>query len=104
MHFVLLATHEPDLCPTASSTVRKLLAEVAPQIPAIADKTGVKIVAGPFVNREHLTVAVVETDRPEDLDRFLIETRLPQWNSVRIIPSVPMAEGVSELEDLPALF
>jgi uncharacterized protein with GYD domain len=49
---------------------------MAPQIPAMAEKHGVNIVAGPFVNREHTVVVVVETDRAEALDSFLVEARL----------------------------
>jgi hypothetical protein len=36
----------------------------------------VYIVAGPFVNREHILVTVVEADRSEAVDRFLVESRL----------------------------
>jgi hypothetical protein len=66
-----------------------LLLEVAPQIPGIAQKHGVNIVAGPFVNREHLTVVIVETERAEALDDFLVDSRLNQWNQVRIYLRVP---------------
>lgn len=104
MHFVILGEHGPEVCPTSNSKTRELLLEIAPQIPGIADRNGVKIVAGPYVNREHVTVVVVEADRAEGLDRFLVEARLAQWNTVRILPSMPMQEGLGEMPDLPPLF
>jgi hypothetical protein len=104
MHFVLLATHSAETCPTSNAKVRDLMLQTAPQIPSIAEKANVKIVAGPFVNREHLTVVIVEADRADDVDRFLIEARLPQWNQVRVLPSLPVEEGLKELQELTPVF
>lgn len=104
MHFVILGVHNPETCPTSNAKTRALLLETGPQIPAIAEKHGVRIVAGPFVNREHTTVIVVEANGGEDLDAFLWEARLPQWNSMRILPSKTMEEGVREINSAAALF
>jgi hypothetical protein len=104
MHFVVLADHTADVCPTSNSKTRELMLGLAPQIPGIAERLGIRIVAGPFVNREHLTVAIVETDRAEDVDRFLVETRLMQWNKVHILPSLPLPEALQQMNDTPALF
>lgn len=104
MHYVLIASHTADICPTSNGRTRKLMQESAPDIPAIAEKTGVRIVAGPYVNREHITVAVVEAKTGEDLDAFIVGTRLPQWNSVRVLPSKPMDEGIREIEDSPVVY
>lgn len=104
MHFVLLATHSPDICPTSNSKTREILLQTAPEIPNIAERSGVKIVAGPYVNREHITVLIVEADRAEDVDRFLVEARLPQWNSVRVLPSLPMEQGLKEVQEQTPVF
>lgn len=104
MHFVLLAEHSAEVCPTSNSKTREALLQVAPQIPSIAESAGVKIVAGPYVNREHVTVAVLEADKADNVDRFIFETRLNQWNSVRVLPSLPMAEGLAQLQEQPAMF
>jgi len=104
MHFVVLANHSPEICPTSNAKTKGLLLELAPQIPGIAQKHGVNIVAGPFVNREHLTVVIVETDRAEALDDFLVDSRLAQWNQVRILPSRSLQEGLMELQEGTSLF
>jgi hypothetical protein len=77
---------------------------MAPQIPNIAEKAGVTIVAGPYVNREHTTVIVVEADKAEDVDRFLVETRLHQWNTTRVLPSLPIEEGMRDVQEGESLF
>jgi hypothetical protein len=104
MHFVLLAEHTAEVCPTSNSKVRDMLLEVGPQIPSIAERNSVKILAGPFVNREHVTVVVVEADKADEVDAFLTESRLNQWNSVRVLPSLPIEEGMAHLQDQPPLF
>lgn len=104
MHFVLLATHSPDICPTSNAKTKALLLELAPQIPGIAQKHGVNIVAGPLVNREHMAVVIVETDRADGLDDFLVDSRLAQWNQVHILPSRSLNEGLTEIQEGTSLF
>ena len=104
MHFVLLAEHTADVCPTSNQKTRDLMLEIGPDIPKIAGNNGVTIVAGPYVNREHITVVVVEADRAEAIDGFLMDARLPQWNTVRILPSLPIEEAMKQLQQSPPLF
>ena len=104
MHFVLLAEHTAEVCPMSNAKTRDLLLQTAQDIPNIAQRNGVTIVAGPLVNREHLVVVVVEGDRPEAIDRFLVESRLPQWNSVRILPSLSIEDGMKDVQESTPLF
>lgn len=104
MKFVLLASHGPEICPTANAKVRALMVESGPEIPKVAERNGVTILAGPLVNREHTTVMVVQADKADDLDRFLAESRLPQWNSVRVLPSLTMQEVMADIDSQPVLF
>jgi hypothetical protein len=78
--------------------------QMGPEIPKIAQHAGVTIVAGPFVNREHTIVLIVETDRAESVDQFLVESRLPQWNSVRILPSLTIEQAMQDIEQTAAIF
>jgi hypothetical protein len=104
MHHVIIATHTPEVCPTSNARTKALMLEIGPQIPAIGEKHNVQIVAGPFVNQEHTVVVVVETERSEDLDDFLNESRLGQWNRLHILASRTMPEGMQEIEDAISLF
>jgi hypothetical protein len=104
MHYVILANHSAEVCPTSNAKTKALLQEVAPQIPTIAGKHGVNIVAGPYANREHTVVVIAETESSEALDTFLVETGLTQWNTVRILPSLPMEAAMREIEEGTSLF
>ena len=104
MHFVVLATHNPEICPLSNAKTKALMLEMGPQIPDIAKQHGVNIVAGPFVSREHMAVVILETESAEDLDAFLAAGRLHQWNQVRILPSLPMEGGMKEIQEATSLF
>ncbi len=104
MLFVLLASHTAETCPTSNAKTRELMSKITPQIPELARSLGVKIVAGPLVNQEHLITIIVEADKAEAVDQFLNESRLGHWNSVRVLPSVTIAEGIKDLERHPAFY
>ncbi len=104
MHFVLLATHTADVCPLSNSKTRDLMLEMAPQLPSIAERNGVTMVAGPYVSDEHLVVTVVEGEKAEGVHRFLSDARLDQWNTIRIVPSLTVEEGMKELQETTPLF
>jgi hypothetical protein len=104
MLYVILGTHAAEVCPTSNAATRALMLDLGPQIPKIAEKHNVTIVSGPYVNREHLTVIITEAQHAEDVDAFLVEARLPQWNTVKILPSLTIQEAMSEIEEQPALF
>ena len=104
MHFVVLGVHSAEVCPNSNAKSKAMLLEMGPKIPTIAQKHGVKILAGPYINREHLTVVIVETERAEALDAFILESRLAQWNTVRVIPSHPMEVGMKEIAEGTSLF
>jgi len=104
MHYILVAEHSAEVCPTSNAKTKALLLEMAPQIPKIAEKNGVNILSGPWVNHDHVSVVIVETDQAEKLDAFLMESRLPQWNRVRVMPSRPIAEGIKEVAEGTSLF
>jgi hypothetical protein len=64
----------------------------------------VNLVSGPWVNREHVVVVVVQADRSEAVDRFIVESRLMQWNRIRILPSLAMEEGMKDIQESKSLF
>jgi hypothetical protein len=88
----------------SNGKTKALLLEMAPQIPKIAEQSGVKMLAGPFVNREHAVITIVEADSAEGLDRFIVDSSLAQWNTVRVLPSVPMEQAMNELQSSNTIF
>lgn len=105
MIYVLLADHNPEICPTANARVREMMLKTVGDIPNLAKRLGVKIVSGPWANREHLSVLVAEAEKADALDRFVADSGLSQWNRVRVIPSVLMMdEGIKEVEQAKPIF
>jgi hypothetical protein len=104
MHYVIVGEHSAEVCPTSNAKTKALLLEIGPQIPKIAEQNGVKILSGPWVNREHVTFVVAESDRAEDVDAFLLQSKLAQWNRMRVIPSHSMEEGMKDVAEGTSLF
>jgi hypothetical protein len=104
MHFVVLAEHTAEVCPTSNAKTMELMKGLGPQVPGIAENNGVNMVAGPFVNREHVIVAILEADTAEAVDGFLVESRLAHWNTVRVLPSHSIQEGMEEIQSGTPLF
>ncbi len=104
MHFVLLASHTPETCPTSNSKTREVLLKGAPEMPALARRLGVNIIAGPLVSREHVVVIVAQAAKVEAIDQFISESGMSQWNSVRVLPSLTMEEGLKEVQALKPIF
>ncbi len=105
MIYVVLGDHNPEICPTANARTREMMLKGAAEIPNLAKRHGVKVLSGPWVNREHLSVLVVEADKAEALDQFVVESGLSHWNRVRVLPSVSlMEEGIKEVQQSKPIF
>jgi hypothetical protein len=104
VHFVLLAEHTAEVCPMSNSKTRDLMIEMGPQIPGVAESSSVNIIAGPYVNREHIAVVIVEAETADAVDRFIVDSRLGQWNSVRVLPSLPIQEAMQEVQAQTPIF
>ncbi len=104
MKYVILATHPPDICPTSNKKMKELMMKAAPQIPNVAKKHGVTFLAGPLVNWEHTVTIVAEASKMEQVWDFIYESGMQQWNSVRVIPSVPIEEGLGLVEKSNSIF
>jgi uncharacterized protein with GYD domain len=104
VHFVLLASHTAETCPTSNRRINEIMLKGGPEIPALAKSLGVNIIAGPFVSREHIVVTIVEAAKAEAVDKFLSESGLAQWNSVRVMPSLTMEEAMKELAATKTIF
>lgn len=97
--------HPPDQCPTANSKVRQLMLEKAPQIPQIAEKLGIKFVAGPYVfASEHEGIIIMEAPGVEVINQFALQTGLGQWNAVKVVYAQPIEEALHQLEELPPIY
>ena len=60
MQFVVVAEHLPELCPTSNGKIRELMREGAGEIPELAKKLGIEIVAVP--GPDHQVIGVFEAE------------------------------------------
>jgi hypothetical protein len=102
--FALVAEHPPELCPTSNAQTRQLLKEGAGQIPRLAEHLGVEIRALRIFGPEHIILAVVDSDDIEAVRSFALQSRLMQWNTVKINATYSIEEAVAMVDQVEALF
>jgi hypothetical protein len=102
--FAVIAEHPPHLCPTSNAQTRQLLKEGASQIPQLAERLGVDIGTLRIFGPDHIILAVVEADDIESVRNFALQSRLMQWNTVKINATYSIEEAVGMLDDVDAIF
>jgi hypothetical protein len=102
--FAVIAEHPPDLCPTSNARTRQIMQEGAGQIPQLAEQLGVNIVTLRIFGPDHIILAVVESDDIESVRDFAFQSRLMQWNTVKIHATYSMEEALGLIEDAETIF
>ena len=102
--FAVIAEHPPDLCPTSNAQTRKIMKEGAGQIPPLADKLGINIVTLRVFGPDHIILAVVEADDIDSVRDFAFQSRLMQWNTVKINATYSMEEALALIDQAEPIF
>lgn len=102
--FAVIAEHPPDLCPTSNAQTRQMLKEGASQIPTLAEQLGVEIGTLRIFGPDHIILAVVEADDIESVRNFALQSRLMQWNTVKVHATYSLEEAVGMLDEVEAIF
>jgi hypothetical protein len=102
--FAVIAEHPPDLCPTSNAQTRQIMKEGAGQIPQLAEQLGLSIVTLRIFGPDHIILAVLEADDIDSVRDFAFQSRLMQWNTVRIHATYSMEEALGLIEDAEAIF
>jgi hypothetical protein len=102
--FAVIADHPPNLCPTSNAQTKKIMKEGAGQIPQLAEKLGINIVTLRVFGPDHIILAVVEADDIESVRDFALQSRLMQWNTVKINATYSMEEALAMIDDAETIF
>ena len=102
--FAVIAEHPPQLCPTSNAQTRQILKEGASQIPKLAEQLGVNIGTLRIFGPDHIILAVVEADDIDSVRNFALQSRLMQWNTVKIHATYSIEEAVGMIDEVEAIF
>lgn len=102
--FAIIAEHPPELCPTSNAQTREILKQAPSQIPQLAEQLGVEIATLRVFGPDHIILAVVEAEDIDSVRTFAHQSRLMQWNTVKIHATYSIEEAVSVIDDVEALF
>ena len=102
--FALTAEHPPHLCPTSNAQTRQILKEGAGQIPELAEQLGINIVTLRIFGPDHVILAVVDADDIDSVRDFALQSRLMQWNTVKIHATYSMEEALGLIDQAEPIF
>lgn len=102
--FAVIAEHPPNLCPTSNAQTRQMLKEGAGQIPQLAHQLGVDIGTLRVFGPDHIILAVVQADDIDSVRDFALQSRLMQWNTVKIHATYSIEEAVALIDNVEAIF
>ena len=102
--FAVIAEHPPDLCPTSNARTRQLLKDGAGQIPQLAEQLGIDIVTLRVFGPDHIILAVVEAQDIDSVRNFALQSRLIQWNTIKIHATYSMEETLALVDEVEAIF
>jgi uncharacterized protein with GYD domain len=102
--YLIVAHHPPDLCPSANDKIRQLAAEGGKEMPGLAEKLGVKLLATYVPMTNHQVYVAVEADDANAVREFAWQGRLGQWNTVEILQTSTLEEALTRVQELPAIY
>jgi hypothetical protein len=102
--FALIAEHPPELCPTSNAQTRQILKQGASQIPHIAEQLDVTVDTLRIFGPDHIILAVVEANDIDSVRSFALQSRLMQWNTVKIHATYSLEEAVGMIDEVEAIF
>ena len=104
MQYLIVGQHPPDLCPSANEKIRALASESGQEMPALAEKLGVKILATYVPMTNHQVFVAVEADDANSVREFAWQGRLGQWNTVEILQTATLEEALTRVQELPTIY
>ncbi len=105
--YVLLADHNPEVCPASNAKSRaRMMQGLNPENAAkVAESLGLDTLFGPVhLDPSHRTLVVFEGDSIEAVNRWVIETGLFQWNTVEVSSLTAIEEMMPMILDAPIVF
>ena len=103
--YVVIGSHAPSECPGANGKVRDVWKQLLGATPALREKLGVKLVAGPMhLDPSHQILVLVEAPSQDVVQDFLMESRLGQVQAIQLYRGTDLMQLFATAEGLPPLF
>ena len=96
----IYGSHTVEACPLFNVGNRKLLLETASGFDAKAAAFGIKVVAAYHSGLEHTFVWIVESEDPHKIEELMVQTKVAQWNSAKIVPLKTLQNVVNYCQNL----
>src|ERR1700734_2221710 len=104
--YAILADPPPDICPTSNSRSRaRAVQGLGQDLPRLSADAGITFVIGPLhLDPRHRTLSIVDASSIGAGTQLVPATGLSQWNTVEVVPVVPGADMMDNLDAFPIVF
>jgi hypothetical protein len=104
--YVAIGNHAPSECAGANGKVREVWKKVLSEAPAIRDRRGIKLIAGPMhLDPGHQIMALLEASSQDEVQDYLIESRLGQIQDMVLYRASDLMQLFARAEaTLPPLY
>ena len=102
--FAVTAEHPPNLCPSSNAQTRQILKEGASRIPQLVEQLGLNVGTLRIFGPDHIILAIVEADDIDSVRDFALQSRLMQWNTVKICATYSLEEALALLDEVETIF
>ena len=102
--YLIIAHHPPNLCPSSNETVRSQANAMGEQMPNLAQKLGVNLLATYVPMTNHHVYVAVEADDANAVRELAWQGGLAQWNTVEIVQTVSLEDAMTRAEELGTIF
>lgn len=83
--YVAIGKHDPGECPGANGKMREVWKKVLTEAPALREKHGLKLIAGPMhLDPSHQILAIIEGPNQDAVQDYLIAARLGQIQAMEL--------------------
>jgi hypothetical protein len=102
--YLIVGQHPPDLCPSSNGKIRNLASEGGREMPALAERLGVRILATYVPMTNHQVYVAVEADDANSVRELAFLGRLGQWNTIDIYQVSTLDEALERVQELDTIY
>jgi len=82
----IYGSHATEACPLFNETNRKMLLQSVKDFEKVSSKYGVKLLHAYHSGLEHTFLWIVESDNAHAIQDLMVESKVGNWNSIKIVP------------------
>jgi len=102
--YAILQSHPPDNCPMTNKAVREFALKNLPELPAKAEKAGVKVLLNIHLDPAHKAMLLLDAPSAEVARDLLFDSGFMHFTEMEFYLVTPIEELIQKTVDLPTVY